>query len=53
LRKMNNFEHQDENGVDLTLIWENLRLSPEARLERNLRHRRHVLEVQRHVRTIP
>jgi hypothetical protein len=52
LRQMDNFEYQDENGVDLTLIRENLKLTPTERLERNLRRRREVLELRKHVRRI-
>ena len=38
---------QDENGVDLTLIREALRLTPEQRLRRMDRARRSALRLQR------
>ena len=46
------YGEQDENGVDLSLIRENLRLTPEERLLRGDRARRGVLELQRHARRI-
>lgn len=52
MRSMDNFEYQDENGVDLTLIRENLKLTPTERLERNLRWRQEVLEMRKHVRRV-
>lgn len=52
LRHMDNFEYQDENGVDLTLIRENLALTPEERLERGYRRRTELLEMRKHVRRI-
>ncbi len=46
------YGEQDENGVDLSLIRENLRLTPEERLLRGDHARRGVLELQRHARRI-
>lgn len=43
---------QDENGVDLTLIRANLRLSPEERLRRADAARRQSLWIQAHARRI-
>ncbi len=46
------YGEQDENGVDLSLIRQNLRLTPEERLLRGDHARRGVLELQRHARRI-
>lgn len=46
------YGEQDENGVDLSLIRDNLRLSPEERLVRGDNARHGVLELQRHARRI-
>jgi len=40
------YGEQDENGVDLSLIRENLKLTPEERLERGARAMRTALELQ-------
>jgi hypothetical protein len=40
------YGEQDENGVDLSLIRANLKLSPEARLARGSEARRSALELQ-------
>jgi hypothetical protein len=45
------YGEQDENGVDLSLIKENLALSYEERLIRGDRGRRSALELRKHVRT--
>jgi len=41
------YGEQDENGVDLSLIRENLKLSPEQRLERGYRARLGALELRK------
>ncbi len=46
------FPEQNEEGVDISLILENLRLSPEQRLERNARYRRALIELRKHVRRL-
>ena len=46
------YGEQDENGVDLSLIRDNLRLTPEERLLRGDRARRGALELQRHARRV-
>lgn len=46
------YGEQDENGVDLSLIRDNLRLTPEERLLRGDHARRGVLELQRYARRI-
>jgi hypothetical protein len=33
-RIINGFEEQDENGIDLSLLRENLKLTPEQRLDK-------------------
>ena len=43
---------QDENGVDLTLIRENLRRTPQERLERADAARRQALYIRGHARRI-
>lgn len=47
------YGEQDANGVDLSLIRENLRLSPTERLRRADQSRVAVLRLKSHVRRIP
>jgi hypothetical protein len=44
------YGEQDENGVDLSLIRENLRLTPEERLIKHEKARRAILDLQRNAR---
>jgi hypothetical protein len=46
------YGEQDENGVDLSLIRENLKLSPLQRLRRMDRGARAMEELRKHVRRI-
>jgi hypothetical protein len=52
LRKMNNFEYQDENGVDLTLIYSQLHLTPTERVRRMDAYAHSMRETRKHVRRI-
>ena len=45
-----NYGEQDENGVDLSLIRENLRLTPTERLRRGYRARRDALRLREYAR---
>ena len=48
LKKLANphyYGEQDENGVDLSLIRENLKLTPEERLERGFRAKLNAMEL--------
>jgi hypothetical protein len=46
------FPEQDENGVDLSLIRENLRLSPVERLRRGDEMRRQMLLIRENARRV-
>ena len=46
------FPQQDENGVDLSLIRENLKLTPTERVRRADRFRRGLVESREHVQRI-
>jgi hypothetical protein len=46
----NNYGEQDENGVDLSLIRENLKLSPTQRLRRMDHNARALEELRKNVR---
>jgi hypothetical protein len=48
----NRFAEQNEDGVDLTLIEENLKLSPDQRLQQNYDQVQGVLWIQRHARRV-
>jgi hypothetical protein len=47
------YGEQDENGVDLSLIRGNLRLTPEERLVKNEKSRKGILAMQKYVREHP
>ena len=44
------YDEQDENGVDLSLIRENLKLTPSERLRRGDRARKNALQLLEHGR---
>jgi len=48
----NRFAEQNEDGVDLSLIVENLKLTADQRVQQNFDHARGALWIQRHARRI-
>lgn len=46
-RRTRGFREQDENGIDLSLLRANLKLSPEERLLKHERSLRNLLEFER------
>ncbi|MBI1367485.1 MAG: hypothetical protein GC162_02400 [Planctomycetes bacterium] len=52
MRDRNHFAEQNANGVDLSLIRANLKLTPLERLQRNYDQRLATLRMQRHAQRI-
>ena len=48
----NRFAEQNADGVDMSLIEANLKLTPEERLRRNYRHRLSVIWMQQNAKRI-